>query len=136
MVQFKRAPRWARPVDFDSRGTMALSEFAIETLRHIIRASGQRCTDSRVSDRVSWRKKSHDRHWNPHSERSSTQTRRRTSGRIQASGWTNNPSAFLTRVICRKPFSPLDVMHNRFIGVTLALTLAHCFFQTTSDPAA
>ena len=51
---FWRAPKWARRVDFDLGGHTQCSERGIETTRHRMHASGKGCTDSRVSDRVSW----------------------------------------------------------------------------------
>ena len=126
-----RASKWARRVDFDLGDRMHFSEIVIAATRRRIHASGSRCTDSRVSDRASWTESAIDRPWNSHSQWSSTQTRRRTSGTIQPTGGVDDPSAFSTRAMRRNPLSPSDVLQNRGIGVTFALTRAHCIPQTT-----
>ena len=112
---------------------MSFSEFGVETARRRIPSSGQRRTDSRMSDGTSWRKSVIDRPWNPHSERITTQTRRWTLGQIHASGRTNDPTSF-TRAMCRNTFFPKVVLQNKDTLVIFELTRAHYFPDNSRTP--
>ena len=110
---------------------MSFSEFGVETARRRIPSSGQRRTDSRMSDGTSWRTSVIDRPWNPHSERITTQTRRWTLGQIHASGRTNDPTSFTVR--CAETHSSPRLSCKTRILESSSSLHGHTIFQDNSQ---